>query len=89
MQFRYSKENELMLILTRRLQEAIVINHNLFVRVMGVTQLTGCKPQVKLGITAPKHITINRDEIEDLLIQQGDFDFIESETIYTINRERE
>ena len=47
-----------MLILTRRLGESIIIEDNIKVTVIDIN-----KQQIKLGIDAPKHITINREEI--------------------------
>ncbi len=47
-----------MLILTRRLGESIVIEDNIKITVVDIN-----KQQIKLGIDAPKHITINREEV--------------------------
>ncbi len=47
-----------MLILTRRLGESIVIGDNI---VVTVSDIKTC--QIKLGITAPKDVTINREEV--------------------------
>ncbi len=47
-----------MLILTRRLGESIIIENNIKVTVIDIN-----KQQIKLGIDAPKHITINREEV--------------------------
>jgi carbon storage regulator len=47
-----------MLILTRRLGESIIIEDNIKVTVIDIN-----KQQIKLGIDAPKHITINREEV--------------------------
>ncbi len=47
-----------MLILTRRLGETIVIEDNIKITVVDIN-----KQQIKLGIDAPKHITINREEV--------------------------
>ncbi len=47
-----------MLILTRKLGESIIIEDNIKVTVVEIN-----KQQIKLGIDAPKHITINREEI--------------------------
>ena len=47
-----------MLILTRRLGESIIIEDNIKVTVVDIN-----KQQIKLGIDAPKHITINREEV--------------------------
>ncbi len=47
-----------MLILSRRLTETIVINENISVTVISING-----NQVKLGVDAPKEISINRQEI--------------------------
>lgn len=47
-----------MLALTRRKNESIIINDNIEVVVLGIQG-----EQVKLGIVAPKHITVHRKEI--------------------------
>ena len=47
-----------MLILTRRLGESVIIEDNIKITVVDIS-----KQQIKLGIDAPKHITINREEI--------------------------
>jgi carbon storage regulator len=47
-----------MLILTRKIDQAIVIKGNIFVRVLGVE-----RDRVKLGICAPEEILILREEL--------------------------
>jgi carbon storage regulator len=47
-----------MLILTRRLGESIIIEDSIKVTVVDINN-----QQIKLGIDAPKHITINREEV--------------------------
>ncbi len=47
-----------MLILRRKLGESIIIEDNIKITVVDIN-----KQQIKLGIDAPKHITINREEI--------------------------
>ena len=47
-----------MLILTRRLGESIIIGDNIKITVVDIN-----KQQIKLGIDAPKHVTINREEV--------------------------
>ena len=47
-----------MLILTRRLGERIVIGDDIVVTVSDIK-----KGQIKLGITAPKDVTVNREEV--------------------------
>ncbi len=47
-----------MLILTRKIGEAIAIENNVIVRVLGVKG-----GQVKLGVDAPSHVVVHREEI--------------------------
>ena len=47
-----------MLILTRRVQETIMIGDNVTVTVLGVKG-----NQVRLGIAAPKDVAVHREEI--------------------------
>ena len=47
-----------MLILTRKLGESIIIEDNIKITVVSINN-----QQIKLGIEAPKHITINREEV--------------------------
>lgn len=47
-----------MLILTRKLGESIIIEGNIKITVVAIN-----KQQIKLGIDAPKNVTINREEI--------------------------
>ncbi len=51
-----------MLALTRKKGETIVIGDNIEITVLGVS-----KDQVKLGIVAPKEVSIHRKEIYDLI----------------------
>jgi carbon storage regulator len=55
-----------MLVLTRKVNEAIVIDGCIRVKVVGVR--TG---QVRLGIEAPDHIKIFREELCDLAREQN------------------
>lgn len=48
-----------MLVLTRSVSESIIINNNIEVTVLGVK-----RGQVKLGITAPRDVLVNRKEIQ-------------------------
>ncbi|MCZ0702114.1 carbon storage regulator [Natronobacillus azotifigens] len=54
-----------MLVLTRKLNESIQIGNEIEVKVVGIEG-----DQIKLGISAPKHIEIHRKEIY-LDIQQA------------------
>ncbi len=47
-----------MLVLTRRLGESLLIGDNIIVTVSDIKN-----GQIKLGITAPKDVTINREEV--------------------------
>ena len=49
-----------MLIITRKSQESIVIDKNTTIMILGID-----KNYVKLGITAPKNISVHRKEIQD------------------------
>ena len=47
-----------MLILTRRIGESLIIGDEVRVSVLGVRG-----HQVRLGVTAPRNVTVHRDEI--------------------------
>ncbi|WP_447651589.1 carbon storage regulator CsrA [Pseudomonas abietaniphila] len=47
-----------MLILTRRIGETIRISNDITVTVLGIQQ-----GQIKLGVAAPKHVAVDREEI--------------------------
>jgi carbon storage regulator len=53
-----AKERTLMLILTRRVGEAVVIGEEVTVTVLGVKG-----NQVRIGVNAPKSVSVHRDEI--------------------------
>ena len=55
-----------MLVLTRRAQEAIIIGDNITIRVLSMD-----KGQVKLGIDAPKEVSVHREEIYTKIQQEG------------------
>jgi len=47
-----------MLILTRRVGESVMIGRDIVVTVLGVKGV-----QVRLGVNAPKHIPVHREEV--------------------------
>jgi carbon storage regulator len=49
-----------MLILTRRVGESVVIGEDVTVTVLGVKG-----NQVRIGINAPKHVAVHREEIAE------------------------
>ena len=55
-----------MLILTRKIDESIVINDNIIVKVISID-----KGIVKLGIEAPKELTILRSELLEAIMQEN------------------
>jgi len=54
------------LVLTRRTEESVVIGGNIIVTVLGVEG-----EKVKLGIDAPREVTILRSELLDVIQQQN------------------
>ena len=49
-----------MLVLTRRIGEAIIINNDIEVRVVSVQA-----DRVRLGITAPRDVVVDREEVHE------------------------
>lgn len=49
-----------MLILTRRVGESVVIDGGITITVLSVKGA-----QVRLGVNAPKHVTVHREEIQE------------------------
>jgi carbon storage regulator len=56
-----------MLILTRRVGEAVVINEEVTVTVLGVKG-----NQVRIGVNAPKSVSVHREEIFERIKNERD-----------------
>lgn len=56
-----------MLVLTRRLDESILIGDDIEIRIVQVKG-SGDQAVVRVGITAPKHITVLRKEVHDEVV---------------------
>ena len=54
-----------MLILTRKIDQSIIIDGNITIMVLGVE-----RDRVKLGIAAPANVTVLREELTDERAQQ-------------------
>ena len=54
-----------MLILTRRIGESIIINDNIKISILGVRGL-----QVRIGIDAPRDISVHREEIYNRILEE-------------------
>jgi carbon storage regulator len=59
------KRRSIMLILTRRVGESIKIGDDITVTVLGVKG-----NQMRLGIAAPKDVTVHREEIYEKVLQE-------------------
>lgn len=55
-----------MLLLTRRLNESIVIGDAIRIKVIKVE-----RGQVQLGITAPRDVPVHREEVYDLILAEN------------------
>jgi carbon storage regulator len=55
-----------MLVLTRRLTETIIINDDIHIAILGIKG-----NQVRLGIEAPKHVPVHREEIYEQIKKRG------------------
>lgn len=58
-----------MLILSRRVGEALIIEQDVKVHVLGVSG-----NQVRIGIDAPKHVSVHREEIYQRIRDEEDVD---------------
>lgn len=56
-----------MLILTRRIGETVVIGNDVDITVLGVRG-----NQVRLGVTAPREVSVHREEIYDRICTEQD-----------------
>ena len=52
------EEYKVVLILTRKIGESVIINEDVTVTVLGIKG-----NQVRVGIDAPKHVSVHREEI--------------------------
>ena len=70
-----------MLILTRKIQESIMINDNIEVKILSIAD-----GKVKLGIEAPKDVVIHRNEVYEEVKKQNKEAANSSLDISEINR---
>jgi len=57
-----------MLVLKRRVSEALIIGGNVRVKILAI-DTTFAKPVVKVGIEAPRSVSVNREEIHQRIIK--------------------
>jgi carbon storage regulator len=63
------EERKAMLVLTRRINESIVINDDVTILVVEVRG-----DRVRLGIEAPKDVTVHRKEVYDVIRESDTFE---------------
>ncbi len=63
-----------MLILTRRVGETLIIGDNVTVTVLGVKG-----NQVRIGVNAPKDVTVHREEIYERIKKEKEQNHVSSE----------
>ena len=56
-----------MLVLTRKREESILIGEDIEIRIVQVRG-SGDQAVVRIGITAPKHVTVLRKEVHDEVV---------------------
>lgn len=65
-----------MLILTRRTGESVMIGDEVTVTVLGIRH-----GQVRIGISAPRHVTVHREEVYERLRNANDAAMKEPTTV--------
>lgn len=67
-----------MLILTRRIGESLVIGDEVTVTILGIKG-----KQIRIGVSAPESISINREEIHNQIhrTQENEFDLTEIDDV--------
>lgn len=63
-----------MLILNRRVNEALIIDGDIRVAILGVS-----RGQIRIGIDAPKQISVHREEVHERIQQETINELEESE----------